>query len=69
MAANAAGIGDGEIGEDLAVDADVGRLQAADEARVGRAVGAGGGVDARDPQAAEVALLRLRPMYAYCQAL
>ena len=37
----------------------LGLLQPADEARVGRAVDAGGGVDARDPQATEVALLAL----------
>src|SRR5205823_2957946 len=50
------GIGDGEIGEDLTIDADVRGFQSADEARVGRAVGARGGVDACDPETAKIAL-------------
>src|SRR5690606_7432041 len=48
---------DGELGEHLAVNLDAGVLQAVHEAVVGHALGAGRGVDALDPQAAEVALL------------
>src|SRR6266542_4685545 len=48
----------GQVGEDLAVDLDLGQAQALDEAVVGDAVGAGRGVDALDPQPAEVALAR-----------
>ena len=47
----------GEVGEDLAVDLDAGLVQPVDHAAVGQAVHAGRGVDARDPQRAEVALL------------
>src|SRR5690349_20927944 len=50
-------VGRGEIGEDLAVEADVGLLEAVHEVAVAEAVGAGAGVDARDPQLAKVALL------------
>src|SRR4051794_20451080 len=46
----------GEIGEDLAVDLHAGVLQTVDEPAVAEAVLAGGGVDAGDPQLAEVAL-------------
>src|SRR5580704_8728066 len=52
-------IGHGEIGEDLAIEVDAGGLKAFDEAAVGKAVGAGGGVDARLPEHAEIALARL----------
>src|SRR5690606_22716718 len=45
-----------EIRQHLAVDLDVGSLEAGDELRVGRPVLAGGGVDAGDPQPAELAL-------------
>src|SRR5262249_35828443 len=53
------GVGDREIAQHLAVEADLRLLQAVHQARVRRAVRARGGVDARDPQAAEVALLAL----------
>ena len=49
----------GELGEPLAVELDAGGLEAAHEHAVGEAVLARGGVDADDPQAAEVALLAL----------
>src|SRR5690606_34307646 len=47
-----------EIREDLAVERDVRLLQAGDEARVRQAERTGRGVDARDPEAAEVPLLQ-----------
>src|SRR5579883_2157185 len=47
---------DGEFGQDLAVDFDPGRGQPGDEAAIGQAVLAHGGVDALDPQRAEFAL-------------
>jgi hypothetical protein len=50
------GIADGDVGQDLAIDLDVGRLEAGDEAPVGQAVRAGRGVDPDDPEAPEVAL-------------
>src|SRR5690606_16892383 len=50
---------DREVGEHTAVDRDLGGLEALDEAVVGKALGAGRGVDALDPQLAEVALARL----------
>src|SRR5215218_6069398 len=46
----------GDVGQDLAVQVDLGQLEAVDELAVGHAVEAGGRVDARDPQAAKVAL-------------
>ena len=49
-------VGDGEVGEDLAVDLDAGQAQAGDEAAVAHAVLAGTGVDALDPELAEVTL-------------
>src|SRR6185312_574506 len=49
-------ITDGEIGEDLAVELDVGALQPAHELRVADAVYARSGVDADDPEGPEVAL-------------
>ena len=49
--------GDGELRQALAIERDAGVLQAADELTVGEAVLAGGGVDADDPQPAEIALL------------
>src|SRR6478609_4232731 len=52
------GIGDGEVGEDLAIDLDLGELQPVDEAAVAGAVLAARRVDALDPQLAEVALAR-----------
>jgi hypothetical protein len=47
---------DREVGEDLPVQGDVGLLEPRDEARVGRPVLAGGGVDPGDPEPAELAL-------------
>src|SRR3954470_9836161 len=52
------GLGDRQLGEVLAVDLDAGGLQTLDEAVVGHAVGAGGRVDALDPERAKVALAR-----------
>src|SRR5205085_9915064 len=45
-----------EVGEDLAVDLDLGGLQTGDEARVGDVVLTARGVDAHDPEPAELAL-------------
>src|SRR5690606_13082745 len=47
----------GQLGEDLAIDLDAGLQQAMDQDAVGQALLAGRGIDARDPQCAEVALL------------
>lgn len=47
----------GHLREDLAVELDAGELEAVHELRVGDLVHAGGGVDAGDPQAADLALL------------
>ena len=55
------GVVDGQVGQDLAVDLDTRGLEALDEAVVGQAVGAGAGVDALDPELAEVALALLAP--------
>src|SRR5262245_45769576 len=46
------------VGGDLAVDVDLGRLQAGDEARVRDVVLTARGVDAHDPEPAELALAR-----------
>ena len=46
----------GEVGEDLAVDLDLGEAQAGDEPAVAGAVLAAGGVDPLDPERPEVAL-------------
>src|SRR5581483_7834494 len=46
-----------QVGEDLAIDHDAGLLDAADELRIGQPLFARTGVDALDPQTAEVALL------------
>ena len=53
------GIGDGQLGEGAAVQLDAGQVQTLDEAVVGDAFGADGGVDALDPQLAEVTLASL----------
>jgi len=53
------GVLDGDIGEDLAIRFDAGGFQAFDEARVGDALGADGGVDALRPQATELTLAAL----------
>ena len=47
----------GEIRQHLAVDFDAGLHQAVDDAAVAQAVDARRGIDARDPQGAELALL------------
>src|SRR3954452_6012588 len=50
------GVAHGDVGEDLAIQLDAGQLEAVHERAVAHAVLARGGVDAGDPQAAEVAL-------------
>src|SRR5690606_17942809 len=50
------GVVDGEIGQHLAVDLDLGGLEAGDQLGVGGPVLTGRGVDAGDPQPAELAL-------------
>ena len=50
---------DRQIGEDLAVQFDVGLLQAVDELAVAEAVQLGGSADAHNPDGAELALLLL----------
>src|SRR3954447_5920258 len=50
------GVADGDVREDLAVHLDLGEAQAVHELAVGEALTARGGVDAGDPEAAEVAL-------------
>ena len=52
-------IGDREIGEDLAIETDVGGLEAFGETAVGQALRADGGVQALDPEITESALARL----------
>jgi hypothetical protein len=52
----ALGIGDGHVGEDLAIEFDVGLEQSGDEFAVAEAQRADGGVDARDPEPAEISL-------------
>src|SRR5262252_2469343 len=47
----------GDVGEHLAVDLDASLVQSVDDAAVGKSVDSGGGVDARDPQRAEFALV------------
>src|SRR5690349_22395450 len=46
----------GDVGQHLAVQLDARQLQAVDERRVRHALGTRGGVDAGDPEAAEVTL-------------
>src|SRR3954453_12480599 len=50
------GVADGDVREDLAVELHLGQLQSVHEGAVGHAVLARGGVDARHPEPAEVAL-------------
>ena len=57
MAAKRFGLIHGEIGEHLAVDFDTGLLEAVDDPAVAQPELTRGGVDARDPERAEVALL------------
>ncbi len=52
------GIGDSELGQDLAVDVDLCQTQALDEAVVRDVVCTSCSVDTRDPQLAELALAR-----------
>src|SRR5690606_34758092 len=47
---------DRHVGENLAVNLDPGLVQAVDEAAIGQAVFASGGIDALDPQGAKIAL-------------
>ena len=50
------GIGDGDLGEHLAVDDDTGLLQTIHEFGVGDVVGAASGIDSLDPEFAIIAL-------------
>src|SRR3954447_17326723 len=50
------GVAHGDVGQDLAVQLDAGQCQAVDERAVGHALGTCGGVDAGDPEPAEVTL-------------
>ena len=50
------GVVDGEIGQCLAVELDAGDLQALHQLRIRQLVLAGRGIDARDPQPAELPL-------------
>src|SRR5262245_33693787 len=52
------GVAHREVGEQLAVHLDVRALESGDQAAVREPVDARGGIDARDPQTAEVTLLR-----------
>src|SRR5437868_5929367 len=49
-------VADRDLGEHLAVHLDAGLLQAVHQLRIAQPLLAGGGVDADDPEAAEVAL-------------
>src|SRR5450759_3022021 len=49
-------VADGDVGQDLAVDLDLGRPEAADELAVGHPVDPGRRVDPDDPELAEVTL-------------
>src|SRR5437762_968271 len=55
------GTRDGELRQALAVERDAGPLQAADELTVVEPVLSRGGIDADDPQPAEIALLAPAP--------
>src|SRR6478609_7064224 len=50
------GVADGDVGQHLAVELDLGQAQSVHQLAVAHALLAGGGVDALDPQAAELAL-------------
>src|SRR4051794_1528528 len=50
------GVADGDVGKHLAVELDLGELQAVHELAVRQPLLAGGCVDALDPEAAELAL-------------
>src|SRR5260370_19997349 len=53
----AGGVVGGDVGEDLAVEAVAGELEAVDEGGVAHAVDAAGCIDSYDPEGAELALL------------
>src|SRR3954463_8063193 len=53
------GVADGDVGQHLAVELDLGEAQAVHQLAVAHALLAGGGVDALDPQAAGLPLLVL----------
>src|SRR5208337_4013002 len=53
------GIEDGQVRQDFAVQRDLGLFQAADKFTVGEPQGAQGGIDADDPQGAELPLAHL----------
>ncbi len=53
------GLGNGEIGQDLAIHLDARFRQPVDKSAVGDAVEAAGGIDALDPEGAEIPLLLL----------
>src|SRR5207237_435131 len=48
------GVANREVSQHLAIDERAGGVQTGDELRIGDSVQAGGGVDARDPQTAEI---------------
>ena len=50
------GIMHGQVGQHLAVDGDIANAQPFDQARIGNAIEPRGGIDARDPEPAEIAL-------------
>src|SRR3954469_10203689 len=50
------GVAHGDVSQHLAVQLDTGQLETVHELRVAHAVELGGGIDAGDPQATEVAL-------------
>jgi hypothetical protein len=52
----AGSIVDGDVGQDFAVKLDAGFFEAIDELRVADAILLGGGIDAHDPERAELAL-------------
>src|SRR3546814_18152352 len=62
-------LADRQVREDLAVELDAGELQAVHEHRVGHAVLPHAGVDALDPQRAEVALAVAAVTVGVLQAL
>ncbi len=47
---------DGEVGQDLSVDGNIGLFQAVDQAAVREAVQPCGGIDSNDPQRSEISL-------------
>src|SRR5271156_5138331 len=53
------GVGPCDVGEDLAVDFDAGQFKAVHKSRISQAFEPGRGVDALDPQGAELTLAHL----------